>query len=135
MTCSRRSSCIAIKLVWAYVLFFTGSTPEDIYLRLEALVGQLTVTYAESRGWANASILGFSMSCVAGALFEFTYHPIANFPLLAESLVNLECVVANNLTEESLFSWIIQSLPTSPPQIVNEPIQPVGGTTIQCGDT
>jgi hypothetical protein len=135
MTCSRRSSYIAIKLARAYVLFFTGSTPEDIYLRLEALVGQLNVTDAESRGWANASILDFSMSCVAGALFEFTYRPIANFPLLAESLVNLESVVANNLTEESLISWLIQSLPTSPPQIVNEPIHPVGGTAIQCGDT
>jgi pimeloyl-ACP methyl ester carboxylesterase len=95
--------------------FCIGSTPEDIYLRLEALVGQLNVTYAKSRGWANASICDFSMSYVAGALFEFTYHPIADFPLLAESLVNLESVVANNLTEKSLISWLIQSLPTSPP--------------------
>jgi pimeloyl-ACP methyl ester carboxylesterase len=103
--------------------FFTGSTPEDIYLRLKALVGQLNVTYAELQGWTNPSILDFSMGYVASALFEFTYRPITDFPLLAESLVN------------SLLSRLIQSLPSSPPQVVNEPIQPIGGTAIRCGDT
>jgi pimeloyl-ACP methyl ester carboxylesterase len=56
---------------------FTGSTPEDIYLRFEALVGQLNATYAESQGWTNASTLDFSSSHVASVLFEFTYRPIA----------------------------------------------------------
>jgi hypothetical protein len=49
--------------------------------------------------------------------------------------VNLESVIANNLTQDSLISWVIQSQPSSPPQVVNEPIQPVGGTAIHCGDT
>jgi hypothetical protein len=67
--------------------------------------------------------------------FELTYRRIAEFPLLAESLVNLEGVIANNLTEDSLISWLIQSLPSSPPQVVNEPLQVVGESAIQCRDT
>jgi hypothetical protein len=114
---------------------FIGSTPEDIFLRFEALVGQLNATYAESQSWANVSTLDFSSSYVASVLFEFTYRPIAEFPLLAESLVNLEGVIANNLTEDSLISWLIQTLPSSPPQVVNEPLQVVEESAVQCGDT
>jgi pimeloyl-ACP methyl ester carboxylesterase len=115
--------------------FSTGSTPEDIYLRFEVLVGQLNATYAESQGWANASTLSISSSFVAQALFGFAYQPITDFPIMAESLVNLESVIANDLTIGSIISWLFQWQPASPPQVVNEPLQVAGGAAIRCGDT
>jgi hypothetical protein len=72
---------------------------------------------------------------VADALFEFAYHPITDFPIMAESLVNLESVIANNLTTDSIISWFIQWQSANPPQVVNEPLQLAGGAAIQCGDT
>jgi hypothetical protein len=75
--------------------FYTGTTPQDIYVRFETLVNKLNATDAFQQGWTNATAISIALEGVKSVLFTLSYNPIGTFPTIAELLVIIE-----NLTKD-----------------------------------
>jgi hypothetical protein len=75
--------------------FYTGTTPQDTYLRFETLVNKLNAIYAFQQGWTNATAISIVLQAGKSVLFTFSYDPINTFPTIAEILVIIE-----NLTKD-----------------------------------
>lgn len=70
--------------------FYTGTTPQDIYLRFETLVNKLNATYAFQQKWTNATAISIVLEAGKNVLFTFSYDPITTFPTIAELLITVE---------------------------------------------
>jgi hypothetical protein len=81
--------------------FYTGSTPKDIFVRSENIVGQLNATYAFEKGWANATTIELLLYDIKALLFTEVYNPIDTFPIIAYSLLS-------NLSSLELRSLILK---------------------------
>lgn len=84
--------------------FATGSTPYDVYLRFENILGRLNASYAIEQGWSNATAIEAALVGLKQMAFSVSYSPIERFPLAAIVLNELEGILPN-LTTESLNDW------------------------------
>jgi pimeloyl-ACP methyl ester carboxylesterase len=73
--------------------FYTGSTPQDIFVRFENIVGQLNATYAFEQGWANATTIELLLSGIKALLFTEVYSPIDTFPIIGRVLPVVESLL------------------------------------------
>jgi pimeloyl-ACP methyl ester carboxylesterase len=73
--------------------FYTGSTPADIFVRFENIVGQLNATYAFSQGWANATTIELLLYGIKALLFSEVYDPITTFPTIGYVLPVVESLL------------------------------------------
>jgi len=70
--------------------FYTGTTPQDIYLRFETIVNKLNSTYAFEQNWSNATAIELVLLGVKDLIFGWIYSPIEEFPNIARLLVIVE---------------------------------------------
>ena len=75
--------------------FYTGTTPHDIYLRFEAIISGLNISYAREQDWSNASAIELALTFIQYGLAQAVHAPIDRFPALAEALVSVEALVVN----------------------------------------
>jgi hypothetical protein len=83
---------------------YTGTTPLDIYNRVESSFLQFNSSYAFSQNWANATLLYQGLETIRQALTLIVYSPILYFPLIPPAVLDMERVLAN-LTLESIEIW------------------------------
>lgn len=75
--------------------FYTGSTANDIYLRFEAMINQLNVTQALEENWDNSTAIWMVLQGIKGFVSTANYHPIDQFPLVAQFLYLAESILPN----------------------------------------
>lgn len=75
--------------------FYTGSTAHDIFLRFEAMINQLNATQALEENWDNSTAIWIVLQGIKGYVSTATYHPIDQFPLVAELLYGVEALLPN----------------------------------------
>ncbi|KAE9366802.1 alpha/beta-hydrolase [Stipitochalara longipes BDJ] len=91
--------------------FYTGSSAHDIYLRFESMISKLNSTYAMEQGWQNATDIDTALKFFRnGVILQSLYHPILNFPYLAQGFADLDAALMNttNTTLENQLSNFIQ---------------------------
>jgi hypothetical protein len=80
--------------------FYTGSTPQDIFVRFENIVGQLNATYAFEQGWANATTIELLLLSIKSLIFSEVYSPITTFPFITRVLPVVESLLPGITTPE-----------------------------------
>jgi pimeloyl-ACP methyl ester carboxylesterase len=84
----------------------TGTSPMDIYKRVEKSFLQFNSSYAYSQNWANASLVDEGLNIIRVALEVSVYTPIDYFPLIPQFVLDMEAFV-QNATENNLQTWQI----------------------------
>ncbi|KAK6355497.1 hypothetical protein TWF696_004594 [Orbilia brochopaga] len=99
--------------------FYTGRTSHAVRDRFNALMAQFDLGKAQEENWANATVVGLGQEIIKIALIQTPYQALALFPILADTLTQLdEWIKADNLTVDNLVS--ISNIWT-PPQAPEDP--------------
>ncbi|TVY85210.1 putative hydrolase [Lachnellula suecica] len=85
-------------------VYYTGSTPKDIYERFNASFIQLDPRKAEAENWSNATDLEAALLTLKVALLTVVVEPLSYFTLLPQVLLNLESA----LSAQDLAPWVSQ---------------------------
>ena len=82
--------------------FATGNSTTDVYQRFEKMIWHLDAQKATANNWKNASDISAAWNFVQSFMMGQAYDPNNGFPVLADTFVAWEKVIATNFSAENI---------------------------------
>ncbi|KAF3928771.1 hypothetical protein ABW21_db0203135 [Orbilia brochopaga] len=100
--------------------FFTGRTSHAVRDRFNGLMAQFDLGKAQQQNWTNATVVALGQEIIKTALIQTPYQALALFPILADTLSQLDAwIKADNLTVANLVEISETWAPTPKPEDPN----------------